>query len=74
MARVSISYVASLRHISTDERERLACGAITLSTLHNKYRRRLSDADVERVIKKIGVGRVFAAIDKLTEPMMQAAE
>jgi hypothetical protein len=74
VARVSISYVASLRHISADERERLQCGAITLSALHNKYRRPLSDADVERVVKRIGVGRVFAVIDKLTAPMMQAAE
>jgi hypothetical protein len=76
LAQVSRSYIATVSRASDEERKRLANGCTSLSSIHNQYRRRpVTDADVERIVKKIGVSRVFAALDKLTAPQhLEAAE
>jgi hypothetical protein len=71
-----LSYLNTIRKASDDERKRLACGRLSLSSLHNAHRRRpVSDADVEAMVKKIGPDRIWRALDRLTSPMrFEAAE
>ena len=73
IARVPSSYVGTVQHASDEDLGRLACGSLTMSALHHR-RRPVTDADVERIVKKIGVSRVFAVIDRLTAPVLQTAE
>ena len=73
MARVSVSYLNTVAHASDAERQLLACGCLALSELHNKYRRPVTDADVERLIVEIGPDRIMSALDKITQPMMFGA-
>ena len=47
---------------------------ITLSDLHNHRHQPPTDAEVETVVLKLGLARVLDALDRLTAPMMQAAE
>ncbi|MCK1447752.1 hypothetical protein IVB34_34440 [Bradyrhizobium sp. 2] len=75
LAQVSLSYLNSVRRASAEERERLALGCVSLSCLHNQYRHRTAtDADVERIVVKIGPDRVMRALDAITRPMAEAAE
>ncbi len=73
IARVPSSYVGTVQHASADERKLLACGSLTLSALHHR-RRPVSDADVERIVVKIGCDRIWRALDKITSPTLVAAE
>jgi hypothetical protein len=75
LTRVSVSYVNTVQRASLEERKRLACGLLTLSALHNKHRRQpVSDADVERIVIKIGADRVMSALDRITAPVLVAAQ
>jgi len=74
LARVSTCYVGALNRASFEERRALEQGRLSLSALQHR-RRPVTDADVEKIVKKIGVGRVFAVIDRLTAPQhLEAAE
>ncbi|MCP1765149.1 hypothetical protein [Bradyrhizobium japonicum] len=74
LARVSACYVGALNRASSDERRALEQGALSLSALQHR-RRPMTDDDVERVVKRFGISRIFAVIDRLTAPQhMEAAE
>jgi hypothetical protein len=75
----SLGYVATLAKATAAEVEAVKKGKLSLSALHNKPP---TDAQVDATIIKLGIERVFAAIDRLTAPIpandntatMQAAE
>ena len=75
MTKVAPSYIATVDRASAEERKQLGYGWLTLSWLHNAHRRRpVTDADVERIVKKIGADRIMRALDKITSPVLEAAE
>jgi hypothetical protein len=75
LTRVSVSYVNTIQRASPAELELLACGWLQLSELHNKHRHQpATDADVEQVVLKLGPNRVMSALDRITAPVLDAAE
>jgi hypothetical protein len=62
-------HVTSLRRASPDEREQVKKGLLPLSAL-----RAPSDADVDRIVARIGAERLLKAFDRLTAPTLVAAE
>jgi hypothetical protein len=61
----SAGYVATLSKATTAEIEAVKRGELRLNALHKKP---LTDAQVERLIMKIGAERIMAALDRLTMP------
>ena len=70
LARASSGYVSTVARLSPQERDQLGKGILSLSALHN---RPPTDADVDRIVTKLGPTRVMAALDRLTRPA-EAAE
>jgi hypothetical protein len=63
---ISRSYVSTARHASAEDRLALKRGWLTLSWLHNKRQKRMTDAAVERAVVRLGPDRVLRALDRLT--------
>ncbi|MGY3125004.1 hypothetical protein ACVWXQ_008941 [Bradyrhizobium sp. S3.14.4] len=74
VAKVAPSYIGTVATASDEERQRLAYGWTSLSAIHNRHRRPATDADIERIVKKIGPDRVMRALDRITAPELAAAE
>jgi ethanolamine ammonia-lyase large subunit len=70
----SASYVATIARATAEERAALKRGEIALGQLHNKPKAPPSDAEVDRIIAKIGPDRIMAALDRYTQPHLMAAE
>ncbi|MDI2073898.1 MULTISPECIES: hypothetical protein [Bradyrhizobium] len=69
MMRVSVSYVNTIAAATAEERVLLECGRLALSDLHNKHRRGpVNDANVERIVLKLGADRILRALDRITAP------
>jgi hypothetical protein len=64
---VNTRYVSLARRMSEADRRRLIRGTITLSQLANP-RRQPTDAKIDRIVAKLGVDRVMAALDRATRP------
>jgi hypothetical protein len=58
----SFGYQNTVAHLAPHERQRVRCGFEKLSEYHNKK----TDHQIEIWIRKHGVDRVFAALDRLT--------
>jgi hypothetical protein len=70
---IAPSYIGTVDRASAEERNRLACGWVTLSSLHRR-RRPLTDSEVQCIVRKIGVDRIWRILDALTSPVLEAAE
>ena len=68
VTKASIRYVNTISRATAEERELLECGRLSVSALHSKYRRPVTDADIERFVVKIGLDRVWRALDRVTAP------
>jgi hypothetical protein len=69
---VNRTYVALAHRLSEADRLRLIKGEISLSELANG-RRHLTDAKVDRIVARIGLERILAALDRATRPTVLAA-
>jgi hypothetical protein len=65
----SRTYVAELRRMTELERAAVAAGRIKLSDRVNHSHKSANDADLDKMIREIGVDRVFAALDRITTPV-----
>jgi hypothetical protein len=65
LTRASAGYVATVGRLTPQERDLLALGKLSLSAVHN---RPPTDADVDRVVAKLGAERARAALARLTKP------
>jgi hypothetical protein len=72
LTAVSTSYVATVGRLAPEQRAQLARGELKLSRLHNS--RRDLDGRIDRFIKHVGVERVWAAIERYTQPSLFPAE
>jgi hypothetical protein len=74
LAKVPACYVRALRRASDEERRALERGSLSLSALQHRPRP-ITDAELERVVVKVGPDRVMRVLDKLTAPVpLVAAE
>jgi hypothetical protein len=65
LTSASWGYVSTIAKMTPDEREQLGDGRLSLSAVHN---RAPTDADVDRIVAKLGAERVLAALDRATAP------
>jgi hypothetical protein len=78
LTKASTGYIGTLARLSEDERRQVARGEtsishlLKLSRLHNG--RRDLDAGIDRFIQRVGVERVWAAIERYTQPGLFPAE
>jgi hypothetical protein len=68
LARSSTGYIATIDRIGEADRERLKHGTLSVSQLHNKCGRDVSDDEIDRFVARAGAGRIFAALDRYTQP------
>jgi hypothetical protein len=61
LSRASLGYAATVANLTPDERERVERGAISLAKLHRQPRS-LGDAELDRVIARVGVERTWQAL------------
>jgi hypothetical protein len=66
---VSLGYVGTVANASPEDVRRLRAGTLSLSELHN---RPLSDAAIDKLIAKIGLSRIWQAMDRATRPAAPA--
>jgi hypothetical protein len=73
----SAGYLTTMNRLSPGEREQVAQGKLSLARLHNgggngngngNSRHRFSDAQLDRLITAIGIGRVWSSLERLTAP------
>ena len=69
LLKVATGYIATVSRVGDAERERLKHNPYLLTAWHN--RRPLTDADVDRLLDRIGLERALDAIDRLTAPTAQ---
>jgi hypothetical protein len=70
------AYLSILCRLTPQQREQVARGELSLSQLHNKRRHgkgngngsRLSNARLDQFVSRIGLARIWAAIERLTAP------
>lgn len=60
-------YVASVANLTPEEREQVNTGKLSLSVVHNR-KREPTDAQLDRLVARIGADRVMAALDRLPAP------
>lgn len=66
----SVGYVATLSRLTSLDRELVKRGLLSLSALHNKPP---TDADIDRLVAKLGADRIMAALDRWTRPQFRFA-
>jgi hypothetical protein len=71
LLKVATGYIATVSRVGDAERERLKHNPYLLTAWHN--RRPLTDADVDRLLDRIGLERALDAIDRLTAPEVPIA-
>lgn len=69
---LSSTYVSVYCNATVEQRFLMREGELTLSALVNKHKPRPtpSDEDVEKVVEKLGVERVWHAVERITEPQL----
>jgi hypothetical protein len=70
---VSSGYVATIMHMTVEERIRIRAMPELLSGEHNRPRE-ITDAAVISFVHMAGADRILAALDELTAPTLIAAE
>jgi hypothetical protein len=68
LAKISSGYITTVNRLSNAERLQLARGELELSPLHKRRRDLSTDAQIDRLIARLGSERVMAALDRLTAP------
>jgi hypothetical protein len=67
LARANIPYANAARKLSPTERAACRIGRLNLAE-KARERRPISDAKLDKLIGKIGAGRMMAALDRYTSP------
>jgi hypothetical protein len=67
LARANIPYANAARKLSPTERAACRIGRLNLAE-KARERRPISDAKLDKLIRKIGAGRMMAALDRYTSP------
>lgn len=69
---LSSTYVSVYCNATVEQRLLMREGELTLSALVNKCKPRPtpSDADVEKAVEKLGVERVWHAVERITQPQL----
>jgi hypothetical protein len=74
VAGSNIGYLTTVNRLSPEEWRKVAQGELSLARLHNGGGNgngngsRFSNAQLDQLITEIGIGRVWAAIERLTAP------
>jgi hypothetical protein len=61
----SSGYFRTVKRCSSEQRVAIGCGRLSLSSLH-AAKPVPTDAQVDTIVKKIGIERVFDSLDRLT--------
>ena len=61
-------YVGTVSRLTPHEREQVANGILSLAAIHNQPP---TDVDIDRIVTRIGLDRVMAALDRLTRPIVE---
>jgi hypothetical protein len=70
MAKPSYGYGNTATNLSADDLERVRRDEATLSHFHNN--KKLTDKQVDEVVDKIGLDRIWGAIERKTKPTTEA--
>src|SRR5215831_9018781 len=68
LTHASLGYIGTVSRLTTEERRQLARGQFSLSRAHHNHQRTVTDAAIDRIIARLGLERVMAALDRATAP------
>jgi hypothetical protein len=72
LTEASWGYVSALARATPEEIEAIKRGTLSLAALHRR-KREPTDAQVDATIIKLGIERVFDALDRLTKPSISSS-
>jgi hypothetical protein len=71
LVRVSLPYVNTVSRASPEQREAIKRRWLSVARLYTKRRRELTDAQVDRIVRRIGPDRMWSAMERTTRPQPQ---